>query len=100
MFEIIILISEHLHLAGLELGVAKHLLAFDNLCGATARVTECLAAYYRCFRMSTRLVLLSLWSLNGGCQTCTSLQQSLQRSNGGLIAFDSLCGAQTGVSLR
>ena len=38
------------------MGLAKRLLAFDSLCGATARVTECLLAYYRCFRMSTRLL--------------------------------------------
>ena len=36
--------------------------------------------------MSTRL-LPSLWSSNGGYQTCT-------------LAFDSLCGAQTGVAKR
>ena len=69
--------------------VAKCLLAFNSRCGATARVTKHLPAYYRYFRTSTdetttvvskylrTRLLLSLRSLNGGCQTCTSLQRSL-----------------------
>ena len=92
MFEIIILISEHLHLAELK----RRLLAFDGLCRARVRVTERLLAYYRRFRMSTRL-LLSLRSSNEGCQTCTSLQHSLCGAQMGVakhvLAFDSLCGA-------
>ena len=39
-------------------GVTKHLLAFDSLSGATARVTKRLLAYYRQYRMSTRLLQL------------------------------------------
>ena len=35
--------------------VAERLLAFDSLCGARARVTEHLLAYYRHFRISTRV---------------------------------------------
>ena len=82
------------------MGVAEYLLAFDSLCGATARVTEPLLAYYRRFRTSTRL-LLSLQNLNGGCQTCTSLRPSLCGARTGVaksvLAFDNLCGVQTGV---
>ena len=80
-FKIIIPIFEHLYTPrGAQTGVAECLLAFDNLCGARARVTEHLLAYYRRFRMSTRL-LLSPRSSNGGCQICTSLKQSLRSSN-------------------
>ena len=73
-------------------------------------VTERLLAYYRHFPMSTTLLqsfwiasrlLLSLWSLNGGCQTCTSLWQSLWSSTGVakcVLAFNSLCGARAGFA--
>ena len=89
MFDIIISISKHLHLVELKTGVAGRLLAFNNLCGARARITKRLLVYYRCFQTSTRQ-LLSLRSSNGGCQTCTSLQQSLQSSNGGSQTCTSL----------
>jgi len=53
MFQIIILISKHLHLAELERGRwtsnSKFLWSYSG-------VTEHLPAYYRCFRMSTRLL--------------------------------------------
>ena len=82
-FEIIIPISEHLYTpCGARTGVAEHLLAFNSLCGATARVTERLLTYYSRFWISTRF-LLWLRSLNGDCQTCTNLWQSLWSSNGG-----------------
>ena len=73
-------------------GIVKCLLAFDSFYGGTVRVTQHLLAYYRHFPMSTTLLqsfwiasrlLLSLRSLNGGCQMCTSLRQSLWSSNGG-----------------
>ena len=123
-FKIIIPISEYLHLAELKTGVAERLLAFDSLCGARARVTKRFLAYYRCFRMSTRLLVLlrglnggcqtcdilrqSLWSSNRGRQTCTSLQQSLRGSNGSCQMCTSLRqslgssngGCQTWNSLR
>ena len=41
---------------GARTGVAEHLLAFNSLCGATARITKRLPAYYRCFQTSTRLL--------------------------------------------
>ena len=90
-FQIIILISKHLHLAELE-RVAEYLIAFDSFFGATVElpnvfqhttgVFERLLDYYSCLRISTRL-LLSLWSSNGGCQMCISLRRSLRSSNGG-----------------
>ena len=111
MFEMIIAISEHLHLAELDQGSPNayktytifaelqrslpkiYVLAFDSLCGALVKVTKHLLAYYRrlqtftidsCsrFQVFTRL-LLSLQSSNGGCQTCSTLRQSLWSSNGG-----------------
>ena len=101
-FEIIIPVSTPCRA---RTGVVERLLAFNSLCGATARVTEHLLAYYRCFRMSTRLLQLFpniywtptvlLWSLNRGCQMCTSLWQSLQSSNEGCQMCNSL-----GQSLR
>ena len=69
--------------------VAKRLLAFDSLCGATARVIERLIAYCRCFLTSMGVAKTctslqqSLQSLNRGCKMCTSLRQSLQSLNGG-----------------
>ena len=97
-FQIIILISEHLHLAELE-RVAECLIAFDSFFGATVElpnvfqhttgVFECLLDYYSCLQISTRL-LLSLWSSNGGCQTCISLRWSLRSSNGGCQMCTSL----------
>ena len=65
------------------------LLAFDSLCGATAKITKHLLAYYSRFRISTRLPL-SLQGSNMGCQTFTSLQQSLLSSNGGCQTCNSL----------
>ena len=78
-FEIIIPISEHLHLVELNQGspniydslcrtpteFAWCLLAFNSLCGATARVIAHLLAYYSRLQTSTRL-LLSLWSSSPG----------------------------------
>ena len=65
--------------------IFEGLLAFDSLCRATARVTECLLAYYTRFQTSTRL-LLSL--------------RSLTREQKRALAFNSLCGARTVVAKR
>ena len=81
---------------GARSAVAECLQDLDSLCGATARVTECLLAYYRhleClidsysrFQISTKLIL-SLWSSNRGYQTC-------------IVAFDGLCRAWTRARTR
>ena len=87
---------------GAQTGVAECLLAFDSLCGARVRTNERLLAYYRRFRTSTRL-LLSLQSLNGGCQSVPAFD-SLCGARTGIakcvLAFDSLCGVLTGVAKR
>ena len=83
-------------------GVAERLLAFDSLCRATARVNECFLAYYRGFRTSTRL-LLSLQSSNGNCQSVPAFDSFCGAQTGvakRVIAFDGLCGARTGVAKR
>ena len=54
-FEIIILISEHLHLVELEQGRRTSNSLGQSL-WSYSRVTERLPAYYRGFRMSTRLL--------------------------------------------
>ena len=72
MFESIIPISKHLRLVELDQGslyvykTAEHLLAFDSLRRARARVTECLLAYYRRFRTCTRF-LQSKYLLDSYC---------------------------------
>ena len=79
-FEIIILISEYLHLAKLERGCQTSDSLQQSLWSYSG-VTKRLPAYYSCFRISTRL-LLSLRSLNGDCQMCISLRRSLRSLNG------------------
>ena len=85
---------------GAQMGVAERLLAFDSLCGARVRANKRLLAYYRRFQTSTRL-LLSLQSLNGSCQ-CVPAFDSLCGARTGVakcvLAFDSLCGARTRVA--
>ena len=71
------------------MGVAERLLAYDSLCGATTRVTECLPAYYRRFRMSTGLYSRFL-DFYCHCRARTGVAKRV-------LAFDSLCGTRTGV---
>ena len=105
-FEIIILISEYLHLAKLERGCQTSNSLQQSLWSYSG-VTKRLPAYYSCFRISTRL-LLSLRSLNGGCQMCISLRRSLRSLNGGCQMCISLRrslrslngGCQMCISLR
>ena len=87
---------------GAQTGVAERLLAFDSLCGARVRANERLLAYYRRFRTSTRL-LLSLQSLNGGCQSVPAFNSLCGARTGVakcVLAFDSLCRPRTGVAKR
>ena len=80
-FEIIIPTSEHLYTpCGARTGVAEHLLAFNSLCGATARITKRLLTYYSRFWISTRC----------DCGAWMGITKHV-------LTFDSLCGARTGV---
>ena len=83
-FQIIILISKHLHLAELE-RVAKYLIAFDSFFGATVELPNV-------FQHTTGVFerLLDSYCHCGarmGVAKC-------------VLAFDGLCGARTGVAKR
>ena len=81
--------------------IAEHLLTFDS----TARVTECLLAYYCRFRISTRLLAPVTAELKRGLPNVYIL--AFDRLCGArtgvgkcVLAFDSLCGGRTGVGKR
>ena len=78
-------------LRSLDQGRRRCLLAFNSFCGATARVTEYLLAYYRCFRTFTRLLQsFSEYPLNSYCNWGAQTRVAK--------CFNSLCRARTGVA--
>ena len=95
-------------LRSLDQGRRRCILAFNSFCGATARVTEYLLAYYRCFRMFTRLLQsFSEYPLNSYCNWGAQTRvakcfNSLCRARTGVaqhvLAVDGLTGAWTGVA--